>query len=102
MIREATGMDLHYYGESAGVVANRFMQILTRRRRETIDTETKNALMKRQENRCDECGDLLKKFEKHHRKPVAAGGSDGIDNLALLCPYCHATESEKKGTGTFW
>ena len=63
MIREATGMNLQYYGESAGVVANHCMQMLTRRRRETIDTETKNALMKRQENRCDECGDLLKKFE---------------------------------------
>ena len=101
MIREATGMNMQYCGESAGVLANKFMQMLTRRRRETIDTETKNALMTRQENRCDACGDLLKKIEKHHRTPVAAGGSDHINNLALLCPYCHATDTEKQEQAHF-
>ena len=77
------------------------MQMLIRRRRGTIDDKTKASLMQRQENRCDACGDLLKKCEKHHRKPVVAGGTDDIDNLALLCPYCHATETEKQEQAHF-
>ena len=50
MIRESAGLDLQYCGESAGVLANKFMQMLTRRRRETIGTETKDALMARQDS----------------------------------------------------
>ena len=54
------------------------------------------ALMEHQSNRCGACGDLLRKFEKHHKQPVVAGGSDDINNLVLLCPACHASETEKQ------
>ena len=52
--------------------------------------------MKLQGGRCDQCGDLMKVFEKHHRQAVAEGGSNLPENIVLLCPACHAHETEKQ------
>ena len=93
---QKTGHKLFYAGESAGVVAYRYMLMLTVRKRETIPEDTATALMELQGNRCGACGDLLRKFEKHHKKPFSAGGTDDINNLVLLCPACHASETEKQ------
>ena len=38
----------------------------------------------------------MKVFEKHHRQPVAEGGSNLPENIVLLCPACHAHETEKQ------
>ena len=61
-----------------------YMQSLTTRKREPISQDLTTTLLGIQEGRCSHCGDILKKFEKHHKKPVAAGGTDDIDNLELL------------------
>ena len=95
-LAQKAGHKLFYGGDSSGVVAYRYMQMLTIRKRETIPEEITATLMEQQSNRCGACGDLLRKFEKHHKQPVAAGGSDDISNLVLLCPVCHASETEKQ------
>ena len=92
----SSGRKLHYGGESAGVVAHRFMEMAMRHNRETISEADTATLLARQENKCGGCNDLLKKFERHHKKPVAAGGTNDLDNLVLLCPPCHAQETEKQ------
>ena len=98
-LAQKTGHKLFYAGDRAGVVAYRFMQMLTVRKRGTIPEDITAALMEHQSNRCGACGDLLRKFENHHKQTVAAGGSDDINNLVFLCPACHASETEKAGTG---
>ena len=65
---QKTGHKLFYAGESAGVVAYRYMLMLTVRKRETIPEDTATALMELQDRRCGACGDLLRKIEKHHKK----------------------------------
>ena len=90
------GIKLVYYGETDGVLAFNLMQLYAVRKRRPISEEDTATLKERQKNRCDKCGDMLRRFEKHHVKPVAAGGSDSIDNLVLLCPPCHAQETEKQ------
>ena len=77
-------------------MADRYMLMLTVRKRETIPEDTAAALMELQNKRCGACGDLLRNFEKHHKKPFSAGGTDDINNLVLLCPACHASETEKQ------
>ena len=92
----SSGRKLHYGGESAGVIAHRFMQTIMRRNREVVSAAVTTGLLERQDNKCGGCNDLLKKFECHHKKPVAAGGTDDPDNLVLLCPPCHAQETERQ------
>ena len=65
-LAQGAGHKLLYAGDSAGVVACRYMQMLAVRKRETIPEEITAALMEHQSNRCGACGDLLRKFEKHH------------------------------------
>ena len=69
-LAQKTGHKLFYAGDSAGVVAYRFMQMLTVRKREAIPEDITAALMEHQSNRCGACGDLLRKFEKHHKKQL--------------------------------
>ena len=46
-----SGRKLHYGGESAGVIAHRFMQMAMRRDRETISEQDTATLLARQENK---------------------------------------------------
>lgn len=42
---------------------------------------------------CENCAIILpaaSMLHMHHTVPVSRGGSDGFDNLILLCPNCHA------------
>ena len=38
-------------------------------------------------------------LEVHHREPRSDGGSDGIDNLTLLCPPCNRTKLDHMTLG---
>lgn len=41
--------------------------------------------------RCEICGyDYKPSLQIHHIIPLSNNGSNDIDNLALLCPNCHA------------
>ena len=82
--------------ESAGALAYKFLCQLMVRKREQISEETVTKLKAIPENRCGTCGDLLRRYEKHHKKPFCKGGTDDLDNLVLLCPQCHAQETEKQ------
>ena len=99
---------MNYMCESAGALAYKFLCQLMVRKREQISEETVTKLKAIQENRCGTCGDLLRRYEKHRKKPFCKGGTDDLDNLVLLCPQCHAQETEKQeqancGTSSvFW
>ena len=94
---QSRGVNLKYMGESAGVLAYRYLQQLMVRPRMTISEEVTATLMNKQSNRCGACGDILGLFfEKHHKKPVSAGGTDDTGNLLLLCPPCRAQETGKQ------
>ena len=58
-----------------------------------LDYETCIKLQKRQGNRCDLCGDLLKRYEVHHRQAIAQGGTGALDIMSLLSPRRHASET---------
>lgn len=95
-VEQRLQVKLTYCGESAGLLCHKLLQQLLVRRRETISDEEAQQLLAQQKNRCAQCGDLLKKFEKHHKVARAEGGSNLPDNIALLCPPCHAQETEKQ------
>ena len=84
-----------YCGESAGMLCYEFVKNVMRLHKEPIGG-AHAALMERQQNRCGGCGDVLKRSEVHHKKARYNGGTDDIDNLVLLCPMCHATETERQ------
>lgn len=44
--------------------------------------------------KCDNCGSILG-LQVHHKTPLASGGTNRIENLALLCRRCHMGETEK-------
>ena len=65
-------------------------------KRHVLDVTACNKLKERQGNRCDLCGDLLKRYEAHHKQAISLGGTGDLDKLSLLCPQCHASETEKQ------
>ena len=93
---KSKGVNITYCGESAGVLAHTYMQQLMVRPRRAIAPDVVASLMGEQENRCGGCGDLLRRIEVHHKKPFSQGGGDDIDNLLLMCPPCHAQETERQ------
>ena len=42
-------------------------------------------------NECQICGfDLKSLLIIHHKKPIADGGGNDLNNLSILCPNCHS------------
>jgi len=62
------------------------------RKREAFSDSQKQEMMDRQQRRCARCWDLLSRWEVHHEPPIAEGGG----GLCLLCPMCHAQETERQ------
>ena len=77
-------LKLTYSGESAGMLCHKLIQLLLVKRRETITDDEAKRLLDAQKQRCENCGDLLKKYEKHHKQAVAEGGANLIENIVLL------------------
>jgi hypothetical protein len=58
--------------------------------REIINISLKHAVFSKYNDRCYVCGfSLIEALRIHHIIPVSLGGSDSIENLALLCSNCH-------------
>ena len=96
-VQDRLGLKLFYKGESAGVLGHNFLHELLIRKRAGISKARKAELLATQDNRCAKCRDLIagtSKCEAHHDPPVAEGG--GPDDIVLLCPTCHAEETEKQ------
>ena len=68
------------------------------RRREAISPADKAALWQTQQGRCAKCRDMLSRWDVHHDPPVADGGASGApqSGLCLVCPTCHAEETERQ------
>lgn len=71
------------------------------RRRGSSDTHTKEdvaEILRRQKFRCAECGASVRKTtERHvdHIMPLSRGGSNGKQNLQVLCPPCNLRKAAK-------
>lgn len=63
--------------------------------RKILPAPIRRAVEARDHSMCQACGygegipDLASMFSVHHMVPVQFGGSDGVDNLILLCQNCH-------------
>ena len=57
----------------------------------------RQAVTTRDRCQCRDCGSPLRgrKREVHHITPVAAGGTNDLENLVLLCGACHAKRHGK-------
>jgi 5-methylcytosine-specific restriction endonuclease McrA len=62
----------------------------------TFGAQDVRNLLDQQEGRCLYCGcDLSDGFHVDHMIPIARGGSNGAENLALACPPCNLHKSAK-------
>jgi 5-methylcytosine-specific restriction endonuclease McrA len=62
----------------------------------THDAEDVLALYDLQGGRCNGCGRRLPaSYHVDHVLPVSRGGSNGPENLQLLCPYCNMSKGAK-------
>ena len=96
-VQDRLHLKLYYKGESAGLLGHNFLQEFLVRKRMGLSKAQKAELRVKQDNRCAKCRDLLgctSKCEAHHDPPVAEGG--GLEDIILLCPTCHAEETEKQ------
>lgn len=54
------------------------------------------AMMKQQNGKCVVCRvDISKKYHIDHIMPLILGGSNGKENIQLLCPHCNLTKGAK-------
>lgn len=69
------------------------------RKRDAVGTHTLAdvmALLTAQSSRCGVCHtDLGDGYHVDHKHPLARGGSNGPDNLQLLCPTCNRSKGAK-------
>ena len=73
-----------------------FQRLTSKRQREPIPWERRQAVFKRDAHVCRYCGSA----DAHHIDhiiPISAGGTDDIDNLAAACPSCNARKGVKVG-----
>ena len=59
-----------------------------------ISTQTKNAVWRRDQGRCVQCGSR-ENLEYDHIIPVSKGGSSTARNIQLLCEKCNRQKSDK-------
>jgi hypothetical protein len=46
---------------------------------------------------CFACGMVLRSAQRAHIKARSAGGSDGVENLHMLCHWCHKDSEHLEG-----
>lgn len=69
------------------------------RREQQVDAVKRNQVMKRDSNTCVWCGKFNGRKQVHHVVPVSQGGTDAMENLALLCRECHSEVHRGNGHG---
>ena len=101
IFRERTGLKLDYNGEGVASLMNRALERLAISRRKDWSEYERKELLERQQHHCPGCGDKLSKYEIDHKKPLCRGGTNDLDNLQALCPFCHAgkTQDEQQDIG---
>lgn len=63
---------------------------------ETFTASDVIAMMNRQRGRCVVCRvDISKNYHIDHVIPLALGGSNGKNNLQLLCPFCNMSKKDR-------
>lgn len=65
--------------------------------RKTFSAPERKAIFDREQGHCFHCGDPIRldAFHVDHLIPVAAGGSDEMDNLAASCAPCNLAKSDR-------
>lgn len=58
-------------------------------------TRLKRLVKKRDEGRCQYCGDLSPGGHIDHVIPLSRGGTDSIENLKWSCPTCNLSKGDK-------
>jgi 5-methylcytosine-specific restriction endonuclease McrA len=53
------------------------------------DWERRRELVNDRDGCCSECG-VGNMLQVHHRRPIGEGGTHHIENLVLLCKFCHS------------
>ena len=68
-----------------------------KKKRKRILKANEIEVIDRQKNRCALCNKPLKinRYHIDHKKSLAGGGSNEVDNLQALCPFCHDLKSKK-------
>ena len=56
----------------------------------TITSTIRTALLEKHDNTCQSCGATGQPLELAHIVPITHGGSNEINNLAILCRNCHS------------
>lgn len=64
--------------------------------RQQCTKNQKAMVIERQDNLCNICDKILKKVEYDHIIPLAAGGSNHLDNIQALCIECHFEKSRNE------
>lgn len=64
----------------------------------SIPTKVRDNLLVEARHRCTICSE--KCFELHHIIEQAEGGTDGPENLIVLCPNCHQQRYHRSGEFT--
>jgi hypothetical protein len=84
-----------YYGEGMETLCQRALEALMKPpARKTLTDALQALIFRRQEGRCNSCGDpLTQPYHIDHKVPRASGGSDLEANLQGLCVQCHCGKS---------
>ena len=87
--RAADKAGLTFKGQSLAKLINDILNAPHARMCLTI--EQKDEIVVKQKGKCACCGEKLvkKKIEFDHRKALANGGTNAVDNFQALCPSCH-------------
>ena len=73
---------------------------MSKRKEPEFTDLTKAKAFARANGKCEICGFILKKNNRHydHIKPVEMGGKSDLDNCRLLCIPCHQGKTAEEDT----
>lgn len=86
--RAADNAGLTFRGQSLAKLINDILN--APHSRGCLTEDQKAEIVKNQKGKCNCCGEKLgKKIEFDHRKALANGGTNAVENFQALCPSCH-------------
>ena len=90
IFEETTGLRLEYKGEARPSLMLRAFETLFVNKRLKVPDATRDQILSTQDHKCGECGDGPQHYDLQHKKAVALGGTNDIENLLAVCKQCHA------------